>query len=185
MLATGDVLTVNDAVVAPAGTVMVAGTCATESDDANWTTSPPVGAGRLRVSFAVDDTPPTTDGGVRRSLDTPTRRTANIATTDVPSTSATNRTDLSEPTAVVVTLNFTDVAPAATVTVAGTCAVEESIEETATTWPPAGAFDTKVKVATEVAPPDTKDGSRVSDFGTGTNTTMPCVTDDEPTVAVA
>ena len=58
--------TVNVAVVAPAGTVSVAGTVAGLMAD-SWTTAPPDGAGALSVTVAVDDDPPGTLVGLSAS----------------------------------------------------------------------------------------------------------------------
>ncbi len=65
-LATGLVVTVNAAVVAPGSTVTLGGTCAAavlllESA----TTAPPAGACPLRVTVPIDGTPPSTDGGLK------------------------------------------------------------------------------------------------------------------------
>jgi hypothetical protein len=62
---TGVVVTEKVAVVAFAGTVTVAGTCATavlllES----VTTAPPAGAARLNVTVPLEEVPPTTDEGL-------------------------------------------------------------------------------------------------------------------------
>ena len=64
--ATGLVVTVNVAVVAPAATVTLAGTCAAAVlllDRA--TTDPPVGAGPFNVTVPVDEVPPITDVGFK------------------------------------------------------------------------------------------------------------------------
>ena len=66
LLATGLVVAVNVAVVAPAATVTLAGTCAAavlllES----VTTAPPTGAGPFNITVPVDGFPPTTDVGLK------------------------------------------------------------------------------------------------------------------------
>ena len=62
--ATGLVVAVKAAVVAPAGTVTDAGTwAATVLLDVKLTTAPPVGAGLSKVTVPVDDTPPSTVAG--------------------------------------------------------------------------------------------------------------------------
>jgi hypothetical protein len=62
---TGLVVAVKVAVVAPAGTVTVAGTCAAAvALDVSATAAPPVGAGESRVTVPVDDTPPSTVAGL-------------------------------------------------------------------------------------------------------------------------
>jgi hypothetical protein len=64
-LATALVVMVNGAVVAPTGTVTLAGTCATDTlllD--NVMTAPPAGAGPFRVTVPVDEVPPITEVGL-------------------------------------------------------------------------------------------------------------------------
>ena len=61
-----DVVTVNDWAVAPAGTVTVAGTAASEALALfNVTTTPPVGAAAASVTVPAEDAPPTTVEGLR------------------------------------------------------------------------------------------------------------------------
>ena len=65
MAATGLVVIVNVAVVAPAGTVTLARTCAAvalllES----VTTDPPAGAGPVNFTMPVDEVPPITEAGL-------------------------------------------------------------------------------------------------------------------------
>jgi hypothetical protein len=63
---TGWVETVAAAVIAPAGTVTLSGTVATEVFElASATTAPPGGAGLLSLTVAVDGEPPLTVLGVR------------------------------------------------------------------------------------------------------------------------
>ena len=70
--ATGDVETVNVAVVWPSATVTVAGTVAALlSDDVRLTTVPPAGAAASKVTVPVLDVPPMTDAGFRETLLTP------------------------------------------------------------------------------------------------------------------
>jgi hypothetical protein len=67
------VLTVNDAVVAPAATVTLEGTVATDVlllESA--TCAPPVGAGPLSVTVPVEEFPPVTVVGFRESEETET-----------------------------------------------------------------------------------------------------------------
>lgn len=54
------VVTVKVAVVAPAGTVTLAGTAVVDELSNNDTTAPPVGAGALKVTVTVMELPPTT-----------------------------------------------------------------------------------------------------------------------------
>jgi hypothetical protein len=69
---------------------------------------------------------------------------------------------LSAVTAVVVTLNVADVAPAATVTVEETAAAE-SLLESPTTDPPAGAGPVRETVPVELLPPTTLVGETLTD----------------------
>jgi hypothetical protein len=60
--ATGSVVAVNVAVVAPAATVTDAGTwAAAGSFELRLTTAPPAGAGPSRVTVPVEEPPPTTE----------------------------------------------------------------------------------------------------------------------------
>jgi hypothetical protein len=55
---TSDVLKLNDALVAPAGTVTTAGGCAASLFDHTETTAPPAGAAPVRVTVPVTVLPP-------------------------------------------------------------------------------------------------------------------------------
>ena len=62
------VLTVNDTVFAPAGTVTVAGTVANAEFDERLIVHPPAGAEPPSVSVQVEEDPPVTDVGLNVTL---------------------------------------------------------------------------------------------------------------------
>ena len=69
VVATGVVAMVNVAVVAPTGTVTLAGTVAEAVLEVIVTAMPPIGAGLLMVKVPVELAPPFSDGGERESPD--------------------------------------------------------------------------------------------------------------------
>lgn len=72
-----------------------------------------------------------------------------------------------EVTVKVVTVNVADVAPAGTVTEAGTCATPVRLLVSVTTVPPAGAGPVSVTVPVDGVPPRTLLGLRTTDAATG------------------
>ncbi len=72
-------------------------------------------------------------------------------------------TGVEAPTALVLTVNVELVAPAATVTLAGTVATVVLLLESVTTAPPLGAGALRVTVPCEEFPPTTLVGFRASD----------------------
>jgi len=77
---TADVVTMKVALVAPAATVTDAGTWATAVRLlVNVTTIPPVGAGPFSVTVPVDEVPPLTVLGIRRSVDNVGALTVSVA----------------------------------------------------------------------------------------------------------
>lgn len=76
-------------------------------------------------------------------------------------------TAVDAPTALVLTVNAALVAPAATVTLAGTWAAVVLLLESATCAPPVGAGPLKVTVPVDEFPPTTLVGLSVNDVGVG------------------
>jgi hypothetical protein len=72
-------------------------------------------------------------------------------------------TDALEPTAEVVIVNVPLVAPAATVTLAATCAAVVLLLVRVTTAPPDGAGPVKVTVPVDEVPPITEAGLRLTE----------------------
>ncbi len=157
------VVTVKVALVAPAGTITLEGTCAApvlllESA----TCAPPEGAAPLKLTVPVEDCePPTTLGGLRLSDvsvggggadDGVTVRDAVMV---APPKDAEMVTEVEAVTALVVTVKVALVAPAGTVTLEGTCAAPVLLLESATCAPPDGAAPLRVTVPVEDCEPPT------------------------------
>jgi len=172
---TTDVLTVNVALVAPAGTVTLAGTLATEGLLLEReTTTPPLGAGPLNVTVAVEELPPVTLDGLRLSEDRVGRGggvTVSEADRVVPLYDPEMVTEVDEPTALVLTVKLALVAPAAPVTLAGTVATPVLLLDRLTTAPPLGAAALSVTVPVDELPPVTLDGLSVSEVTGGLSAT--------------
>jgi len=153
--------TVKVALVAPAGTVTLAGTAATAVLLlASVTTIPPLGAGALRVTDPWDAFPPTTLAGLRLTLDTVTAGaglTVSVADRVTPPAVAEMVADVTAVTDVVVIVKVALVAPAGTVTLAGTVVAAE-LSESVTTTPPEGAAALRVTVPVAELPPTTLAG---------------------------
>jgi hypothetical protein len=165
--ATAVVVTVNVAVVLPAGTVTVSGTIAEELLLDSAAVMPPAGAGAFRVNVPVDGDPPVTDVGLNDTEDSPAPAvmvSAAVLTTllYVPVIVAV----ADDVTAIVVTVKFAAVLPAATVTLAGTVA-EGLLLNNTTVMPPAGAAAFRVTVPVEETPPITEAGLSVNEASPG------------------
>lgn len=136
--ATALVLTVNDALVAPAATVTLDGTLAVvvlllES----VTCAPPTGAALLSETVPVEELPPVTLVGLNVSEERVgggggAGVTVSEAELVAPLKDAEMMTTVDEVTALVLTVNVALVAPAATVTLGGTLAAVLLLPESAT-----------------------------------------------------
>ena len=132
------VAVVNVAVVAPAATMTLAGTVAAAFELVRVTTSPPVGAPLDRVTVPADEAPPTRLAGARA---TPVRLagglTVRVVVRLTPPKVAVSVTAVADATDVVVAENVALVAPAATLTLAGTVTAGLLLAR-ATVAPPVG-----------------------------------------------
>jgi hypothetical protein len=148
--------------VAPAATVTEAGGTTPGSLLVNVTLTPPAGAGPFRFTlFNVVETPPTTDVGERTTESSAIVFTVKVALLLTPFKVAVIVTvAVAETDEVVIVKTGDDVAPAATVTDAGT-PTPPSLLDKFTTTPPAGAATLKVTLLRVVeVPPNTEVGDR-------------------------
>src|SRR5258706_3832620 len=170
---TGLVLTVNVALLAPAAIVTLEGTRATnvlllES----VTCAPPAGAGPLNVTVHVDEFPPVTLVGFNVSEASvgaggAAGVTVSEADRAAPPYDPEIVTVVEAETALVLTVNVALVAPAATVTLAGTRATVVLLLESATCAPPAGAGPLNVTAPVDEFPPVTLVGFNASEASVG------------------
>jgi hypothetical protein len=157
------VVTVNVAVVCPAGTVTVAGTVAEVLLLARVITRPPVGAGPDMVTVPVElALPPDTEVGFNVSDTRVAAVMVSVPLLLVPPNAAVIEAVVCAATPVVVTVNVAEFLPAATATVAGTLAAGLPLDRFTVT-PPAGAFSFRVTVPVEDVPPVTVGGLRVTE----------------------
>ena len=161
---TPEVATGNVALVAPAATVIFAGTVATLVSALDRATiAPPAGAALASVTVPVEVAPLTTEVGLRlrAEMAAPAVLTDRMAVF-TPLYEAEMVTGVEVETESVVIVNVPVVAPAAMVTVAGTVAADVLSDESATTAPVVGgAGELSVIVAVEVAPEMTEVGFSV------------------------
>ena len=131
-MVTAVVTTVNVAPVAPAATVTLAGTVATDALLDSVTTAPPLGAAPLRVTVPVEEAPPVTLLGLSNTEDSvgvvPAGATVSVAVWVDPPYEAVIVAGVDVVTALVVTVKVMLVAPAATVTLAGTVATDALLD---------------------------------------------------------
>lgn len=152
------VVTVKVADVALAGTVTLAGTLAAAVLLLDRvTTAPPAGAGPVKVAVPVEDVPPITDVGFTLMALRVGAVTVNVVVRVLPRVAETVG-EVFEATGLVVTVNVAEVAFAATVTLAGTCAAAVLLLDKLTTVPPEGAGPVIRTVPVEEVPPITEVG---------------------------
>lgn len=161
-VATGMVTTLKVALVAPAETVTLGGTVAAGLLLESATCAPPAGAGPLSVTVPVAGTPPVTLAGLTLSAEAAGGSTVSVTLCEPPPLEAVMLALVDAATALVATLNVALVAPAATVTLAGTVAAGLLLES-ATCAPPAGAGPPRMTVPVTEVPPVTLAWLRLSD----------------------
>ena len=171
------VLTVNIALVAPAAIVTLAGTLAAAVLLLDSVTcAPPDGAGPLKVTVPVEEFPPVTLAGlivkeVRVGRGGGAGVTVSEADRVAPPKAPEILTVVDAATVLVLTVNIALVAPAATVTLAGTLAAAVLLLDRVTCAPPVGAGPLSVTVPVDEFPPITLVGfseseERETDAGT-------------------
>src|SRR5215831_84466 len=158
-VATAWVVIAKVAVVALAGTVTEAGTVAAFMLLASVTIAPPTGAALPSVTVPVLPLPPVTAVGKTLTL-TSGGFSVSVTILDAPTHVAVMLACVTAVTAFVVTAKLALVAPAGTVTAAGTVAALVLLLVNATTAPPAGAALVSVTVPLQGAPPINTEGFR-------------------------
>jgi hypothetical protein len=169
LLTTALVVTANCALVCPARTVTVAGTCAAALSLAKVTESPPVAAGPVKVTVPMVPAPPVNVDNVKAAEATVGGFTVNVAVLATPYVAViVAGTDV--PTAAVVTWNVAVDCPAATVTVAGTAAAALLLASVRDAADAATPFS--VTVAVDAVPPVTAVGFKAIEVIAGFTRTL-------------
>jgi len=163
------VLTANVALVAPAATVTLAGTVAAVELLESDTAAPPLDAAALRVTVPVEEVPPTTLVGltVTALSGEEAGELMVIGANRIVSPSLAVSWAVVAATLNVVTVKLALVAPAGTVTLAGTLAESGRLLERVTTLPPDGAAFGSVTVPVAGLPPLTLAGLTVNEERAG------------------
>ena len=165
-------VTVNVALVAPAAIVTVEGTVAADVLLlATETAAPPAGAALVNVTVACEVAPPTTEEGLKPTLESVAAAGAPAVTVSVAeratSYDAVMVAAVVFATAKVVMANVADVCPAGIVTMPGGLATERLLVDNVTDRPPAGAGVRSVTVPVALVPPATLVGAIASDCNSG------------------
>jgi len=158
---TAVVFTMNVALLAPAAIVTLAGTLAATLLLESSTCAPPVSAGPLRVTVPVEGDPPVTLMGlsaIEESVAEPGGVTVSEAVLVTPPEDPVMVTGAEAVTVLVLTVKVELLAPAATVTLAGTVAAAVLSLERETAAPPLGAGPLRVTVPVDGDPPVTLAG---------------------------
>jgi hypothetical protein len=170
---TARVVTVNVALVCPAGMVTLPGTVAADVLLVERETrAPPLGAGALSVALPVEGDPPLTLVGfnvseVRVGPDGGCGVTVSGAVHVTPAYDADMVTEAEAATCRVVTVKAALAAPACMVMLAGTVATAVLLLERDTRAPPPGAGALSVTLPVEGEPPLTLVGFRISEVRVG------------------
>jgi hypothetical protein len=168
-------VTVKLALVAPAGTVTLAGTLAAALPLVSATAAPPPGAAPLSVTVPCAVAPPLTEVGLSASPLTTGpvvpgagAKTVRVALDVTPAYVAEIVTGVRVVTEVlVVAVKVALVAPAGIVTLAGTVATEGLPLFRVTLAPPAGAAALRLTVPCDICPPFTAPGLKVIPVSVG------------------
>ncbi len=159
--ATGTVVIVKVAELAPAATVTDADVAAQPLLEASCTVRPPVGAAPLSVTVPVEEVPPTTEVGDTVRLVGVGGMTVRAAVAvELPET-AVIVAEVVAASGIVATTNVAEVAPSATVTLLGGIAYP-LLDVKVTTAPPIGAGAASVTVPVDDIPPITLAGETVT-----------------------
>ena len=136
------------AAFAPAGTVTDGGIVAAAVFPLErFTTTPPAEAAPAKVTVPVEIEPPATDAGLTENADSAGGLTVKISDLVTPLYTAETVAVAATATVPLVKETFAVVAPAGTVTVAGTGAIAVFVVVRLTIMPPAGAAPVSVTVA--------------------------------------
>ena len=155
--------TVNATVLAPAGTVTVAGTIAIELVLERVTTAPPSGAEPLRTIFPADvPQPPITVVGVKDSWVNAGGTTVNVCVTVTCPYVAEIWTGVDAATTFGMMLKARDVVVDGTSTVEGTGAMSGRLLDSRTSASPGPVMSVSVTRADDALPPASVDGVSVS-----------------------
>jgi len=169
LVATGLVVVVKVAVVAPASTITESGTWPADALlEVKLTIAPPKGAGAFRVTVPVDDTPPGTDVGLTLTLLSADGVTVKVVVRLTPLYKPVIVTAVWDATGLVVAVNVAVVTPARTITEAGTCAAAVLLEVKLTIAPPVGAGALSVTVPGDDVPPRTVAGLTLNPLSAAT-----------------
>jgi len=167
----------------PEGTVTLAGTFTTAELDANPTLKPAAGAGPFRVTVPDEERLPTTLFEASESDATCGALTVKVAASLTPPNSAATEDAVFVSTGEGVKLNAADVAPAGTVTDAGTPR-ELDFDTRVTFKPPEGAFELSSTVPVSWLPPWTLLALSVSLTSLGGSTLRVAEAELVPSVAL-
>lgn len=145
---------INVAVVAPAGTITVAG-ATSGSAAVNDTVAPTAGAAAVRVTVPVTFVPPTTVVAFNTMEASAASRAVTVSAADCADVPLSDAAMVAVPIATPVTVNEALDAPAAIATVAGTVTTAGLLLDSEMLTPAAGAAVVIVTVPCPLAPADT------------------------------